>query len=138
MAKLSVHILTPEKEVLRTDATMLTCYTRDGEITILPHHVPLLSLLSDGIITVREENKERYFSAGSGYVETDGTTVRVLISHASGQDDLDEKRIAEVEKEAQNLLQNYKDKKDRDHAMSMLRRATLDLKVLRRSKRRWQ
>lgn len=138
MAKLLVHILTPEKEILRSEAEFLTCNTRDGEITILPHHVPLLSLLTDGVITVREANKERFFSAGSGYVETDGKTVRVLISHASGQEEIDEKRIQEVEKEARELLQNYKDKKDRDRAMSMLRRATLDLKVLRRSKRRWQ
>lgn len=137
MTELQVHILTPEREVLTTSASKITCYTQDGEITILPHHIPLLSLLSEGVITLTIDKKERYFSAGTGYVETDGKIVRLLISHASGQDEIDEKRIHEVEKEAQLLLKDYKNKKDRDHAMAMLRRATVDLKVLRRTKRRF-
>src|SRR3989338_10722656 len=111
---LHVKIITPEKAVFEDDIESLTCQTIDGEITILPQHVPLLTLLRDGVITVRRKTGEEYFSAGSGYIETNGKTARILISHAVGQDELDEKKIQEVEAQAQKLLSEKHEKADRE------------------------
>ena len=133
---LHVKIITPEKAVFEDDIESLTCQTIDGEITILPQHVPLLTLLRDGVITVRRKTGEEYFSAGSGYIETNGKTARILISHAVGQDELDEKKIQEVEAQAQKLLSEKHEKADREKAFAMLRRATFDLKIINKRRRR--
>lgn len=133
---LHVKIITPEKAVYENDIVSITCQTVDGEITLLPHHVPLLTLLRDGVITIRGKDQEEYFSAGSGYVETDGRTVRILISHAVGQDELDEKKIVEVQEQAKKLLSEKGEKADREQAMGMLRRATFDLKIINKRRKR--
>ncbi len=133
---LKLKIITPEKSVLDREVDSVICQTVEGEITILPRHIPLLTLLREGVITVRSKDKEEYFSAGAGYVETDGKTVRILISSALGQNDLDEKKITEVKEQAEKLLHEQKDSSDRKKAFAVLRRATIDLKVLKKIKRR--
>lgn len=133
---LHVQIITPEKAVYESDVLSITCQTVDGEITILPQHIPLLTLLRDGVITIRGKDGEEYFSAGSGYVETDGKAVHVLISHAVGQDELDEKKIREVQEQAKKLLSEKREKADREQAMGMLRRATFDLKIINKRRKR--
>ena len=61
-----------EKEV-----QSVTCQTIKGEITILPRHGALLTLLAEGVIRVKSDQATEYFSAGSGYVETDGKVVQM-------------------------------------------------------------
>ncbi|MFA6005131.1 MAG: ATP synthase F1 subunit epsilon [Patescibacteria group bacterium] len=133
---LHVKIITPEKAVFEDDVESLTCQTVDGDVTILPQHIPLLTLLKDGVITIRRKTGEEYFSAGSGYIETNGKIVRILISHAVGQDELDEKKIKEVEESAQKLLSEKHEKADREKAFGMLRRATFDLKIINKRRKR--
>lgn len=131
-----LKIITPEKSVYESDVSRVTCNTVDGEITILPHHAPLLTLLADGVITTVVNDAEEYFSAGSGYVETDGKTIRILISHARGQHELDEKTIEEVKERAKGLLLERPKKEDREKAFAMLRRASVELKVLSKLRRK--
>ncbi len=133
---LHVRILTPEKEVYAGEVLEVTCTTPEGEISILPRHMRLLSLLDDGIITLKEKTEERYFSAGSGYIETDGKQVRILISRAYGQHELDEAEVRSVREKANELLKQYPDKKGRAEAFGMLRRSSVDLRVLKKVRRR--
>lgn len=136
MDVLVLSILTPDREVYRGDVERITCRTVDGEITILPHHQTLLALLDDGVITVKEPKEERYFSAGGGFIQTNGKEVRILISHGQGQEDLDEETIKKVRKQAETLLKDYDKKADREEALSMLRRTYIDMKVLDKVRRR--
>lgn len=132
---LNLKIITPEREVFSDKVEKVSCQTVDGEITILPRHTPLLTLLTEGVITITTKNGQEYFSAGSGYVETDGKNVQILISRALGQEEIDEKTVLEVKNQAEKLLKEQKDKRDRQKAFAMLRRATLDLKVLKKRRR---
>lgn len=134
--ELKLSILTPDREVYSGTVSRVTCKTVDGEITILPAHRPLLALLDEGVITIEEGKEERYFAAGSGFVQTNGKEVRVLISRAFGQEELDEATIQKVKKQADLLLENYKTKADRDEALTMLRRASVDMQVLDKVRRR--
>lgn len=132
---LHLQIITPERTVYEADVNNVTCHTVEGDITILPHHTSLLTLLSDGIIVVRKDKEEELFSCGSGFVETDGANVRMLISSAFGQHELDEKKIVDVQSAAKKMLTENKSRVDRAAAIGMLRRAEIDLKVLRRRRR---
>lgn len=133
---LHLKIITPDKEIYNTEVDKITCQTTDGEITILPHHVPFLSLLRDGVIMLTTSGVTEYFSAGSGYIETDGKSVRILISEAFGQKELDDKKIQDVKEAAKKLLSENRNAVDRAKAMAMLQRASIDMKILDKIKRR--
>jgi F-type H+-transporting ATPase subunit epsilon len=107
-----------------------------GELTILPTHIPLFAVLKEGVVTIRKEKDESLFSIGGGYIETDGKTLHLLVSRAFGQDELDEKDIEEARKKAEKLLSETKDETERQHAMQALRRSFIDMKVLKRVRRK--
>ncbi len=132
---LNLKIITPEREVFTAEVESVSCQTVEGEITILPRHTSLLTLLTEGVITIKTKKGPEYFSAGSGYVETNGRDVQILISRALGQDEIDEKTVQEVKNKAEKLLQEQKDTRDRQKAFAMLRRASLDLKVLKKRRK---
>ncbi|PJE63570.1 ATP synthase F1 subunit epsilon [Candidatus Roizmanbacteria bacterium CG10_big_fil_rev_8_21_14_0_10_45_7] len=134
MKYLNVRILTPEKQVYQGNVQEVTCTTPDGEISILPNHMPLLSLLEDGVVILKEDREDRFFSAGSGFIETDGKEVRILISRAYGQQEIDEEEIKLVRERAQKLLEQYPEKKLRAEAFTMLKRATIDSRILKKLK----
>jgi F-type H+-transporting ATPase subunit epsilon len=132
---LLLKIITPEKRVYSNEVKSITCQTTMGEITVLPKHTPLLTLLNSGVITVVDkEDKEQYFSAGSGYIETDGKEARVLITRAIGQDEIDEGRVLEVKNKAEQLLKEQVGDAERKEAFAMLNRAMVDLKVIKKLK----
>jgi len=66
--KLSIYSL---KNILfQGNASLLNCQTTTGEITVLDHHEPLITVLSAGVIRIIDEKeKERFFEVKSGFME---------------------------------------------------------------------
>lgn len=131
-----LQVVTPRKVVKEVEVKSVTLPTIDGEITILPHHIPLLSLLAEGIVVYRTEAEEDDIAIGGGYVQTDGTNLRILVSRAYGQDEIDEQLTAAALEQAQELLKNAPDVKSQAEAQSIIRRSLLDTKLLKRRKNR--
>ena len=69
---LHLKIITPQKIALELEAASVTAPTASGEITILPKHMNLFSLLKEGIIKIKPyltksaEVKENYLAIGGG------------------------------------------------------------------------
>lgn len=134
---LNLKIITPQKQVLEKQVKSVSCRTVEGDITILPRHSALLTLLSEGVITVKDETgAEELFSAGGGYIETDGKKVQILISRAANQDEIDERKVEEARQQAKKILSEQKNASDRRQAWAMLQRTSLDLKVVNKLKRK--
>jgi F-type H+-transporting ATPase subunit epsilon len=74
-----IRILAIDKELYAGNADALSVPAASGEITILENHVPLVSLLKAGKVTVRhgEKSKEE-FSVRGGFVEVNPEKVTVL------------------------------------------------------------
>ena len=136
MANLHLRIITPKKIVREDDVDLVTAPTIDGEITILPRHMKLFTLLQEGIVLIKKENKEEDLAIGGGYLQTDGKDLNILVSRAYGQNEIDKELIEKAVKEAQNLLKTAKDEKQRHEASALLRRSIVDLKLLRRRRPR--
>lgn len=62
-------IVTPERTVLEEAVDSVTLPAKDGEITLLPEHIPLVSLLTAGVITLRTSRGERHVASSGGFVE---------------------------------------------------------------------
>jgi len=132
MSILKLKIITPKKIVLEADIKEISVPSVDGEITILPHHINLFSLLKEGIVHYISEKKEEFIAIGGGYVETDGKTVHLLVSRAYGQDEIDEKQTEEAIAKAKSDMKNATDKNTYQEISSLLRKSVIDQKLLKK------
>ncbi|MDA1317204.1 MAG: ATP synthase F1 subunit epsilon [bacterium] len=131
-----LKVITPKKLAFEKDIESITIPTAAGEITILPKHVELLTLLKEGVITIRSAKEEEYLSIGGGYMETDGKNIHILVSRAYNQDEINEKRTEEALEKAKKVLAETKDKHERNEALSTMRRSILDMKLLGKMRRK--
>lgn len=132
---LHLRIITPKKIVREDDIDFATVPTIGGEITILPRHMRLFTLLREGVVLIRKGRDEEDLAIGGGYLQTDGKELNILVSRAYGQAEIDKDLTEKALKEAQNLLKTARDEKQRHAASALLRRSLVDLKLLRRRRK---
>ena len=120
--------------VREEEISSITLPAYDGEITVLPNHQPLLSLLVEGIVTLRRGTKEESLAIGGGYIETNGKTMKLLVSRAYGQDEIDEKLTADAVERAKKLIQESADPTNKAEAEALMRRSLIDSKLIKRRK----
>ena len=136
MNNLRLKVITPRKIVIDKQVSSVTVPTSDGEITVLPHHVHLFSLLVEGIVKIKTADNEDDLAIGGGYLETNGETVTVLVSRAYGQSEIDKNLTDKAVEEAKHILSKSTDEKERAEAMTVLRRSVIDSKLMKRRKNR--
>lgn len=137
MNYLKLKIITPKKIVFDEEVKSVTAPSATGEITILPRHVNLFSLLKEGIIKIIKKNdEEEYLAIGGGYLETDGIEVNLLVSRAYKQDEINEAAIKQAMDEAKKMISQAKDENQRQQALSTLRKSIIDLKLIKKKKTR--
>ena len=67
---MTIGVYSLQKVLFHGEASEVNCRTRSGEITILDHHRPLISLLARGTMKIVDENaKEHYIPVSSGFLE---------------------------------------------------------------------
>ncbi len=81
---MQIGIYSLEKVLYHGEAREVNCVTKSGEITILDHHEPLISVLAKGVMKgVDEGNREHYFSVGSGFLEVNSRNqAKILVEEA--------------------------------------------------------
>ena len=105
--KLSLEVVTPFRTVLNEDVDSVTLPGIEGELGILPEHVPLLTTLDTGIMSyVNGSGNTQAIAVHWGYAQVDGNNVRVLAELAETADEIDLPRAQEAEKKAKELLQS--------------------------------
>lgn len=133
---IKLQIITPKKLVREEEISSITLPAYDGEITVLPNHQPLLSLLIEGIVTMRHGSKEESLAIGGGYIETNGRTMKLLVSRAYGQGEIDEKLTLEAIERAKTLIAESSDPANKAEAESLMRRSLIDSRLIKRHKSR--
>lgn len=104
MPEKTIHfeIVTPEKVVLRKDVIQATIPTQIGEITILPNHIPLVSILKSGVVVVTgADNVVDVMSVSGGFVEVMEGKVVILADSAEKAEELDEEKIKQARERAE-------------------------------------
>ncbi len=117
--------------------------TPDGTIAVFEHHMPLVSLASPGIISIRRQEKDsdehlEHYATNGGVIEVGENRVRVLVDAADHSDEINEQEAGKAIERARELLKNAKDPVSLDAAQSLIDQQTVRIKVasLRRSRRR--
>ena len=134
---LHVELITPDRTVFDGDADSISLPTPEGEITVLPHHIPLISIVTAGSIMVRKGRDEQLFAVSRGVVEVDGTSLRVLVDTADRAEELEEAAIEKAKAAAEKLLSERRhDSEGFAEATAMLERELARLQVKRRHRSR--
>lgn len=79
---MQAQIVTPERVLFEGTAEMVVCRTTNGDVAFLQDHEPFLGLLAEGEIRVVNDGEEIAFHCTRGFVEVDGTHVRVISDDA--------------------------------------------------------
>jgi F-type H+-transporting ATPase subunit epsilon len=116
------------------DAYSVTLPTRDGEITVLGSHEPLMSALKPGVIAVRKnagdgENKLDYYATYGGVVEVTKDSIRVLVDEADDASEINEQEAKRAQEAAQKMLSEAKNQVDLEHAQAVIDRHAVRLQV---------
>lgn len=107
MAYLNAIITTAERKVFESDSiTQITLPSTSGEITILPSHVPLMTVLDIGEIQI--SHKDGTITAifvNGGIVQLSNNHVEILATTAEHADELDSAKIEEAKRRVEKLIQ---------------------------------
>jgi F-type H+-transporting ATPase subunit epsilon len=127
------YLITPEKILFQHEVESATMPTVDGEITVLPHHIPLVTALTYGVIKLRYGGEEHFVSVADGVVKVDATGVTVL---ATGAERADELIAEQVEKALYDAKKLAEEKRGSDNefaqAMLLVQRETARLHAVKR------
>ncbi|MBA2664339.1 MAG: ATP synthase F1 subunit epsilon [Bradymonadaceae bacterium] len=93
--KLHLEVVTPERAVLSEEVDDVVLPGIEGQMDILPGHLPLLTILGVGEMIVRQNGKERHFLLDQGYAEILTNRVIVLTEHCDGVNDIDVEQARE-------------------------------------------
>src|SRR3989338_9789883 len=105
--QLKLKIITPERLVLEEMVDHVSLPTTEGEITILPEHIPLISGLASGDVIAFANNEHVPMAVVGGFVEVkngkEGTEVAVLADFAEHVSELSEEKITQAKSRAEEL-----------------------------------
>lgn len=101
-----LSIITPEKTLYHNeDVKRVTLNTVEGEITVLPGHIPLVTFLAPGEIVIEDiYNNIKPLAVSGGFIEVNKETVKILADTAERVEELDVDRAEEAKIRAEELL----------------------------------
>ncbi len=77
-----VTVIAPDRAVFEGDADSVVVPAFDGLVGILPHHAPLMTLLGDGELAVRQGATTHVIHVKGGFLQVIRDTVRVVAEYA--------------------------------------------------------
>lgn len=108
--------------------------TLDGQIGVEAHHMPLVSVATNGVIAVRRNPKDRddardFFATNGGVVEISNNVLRILADEADHADDINQADAKAAFERAQAMKGDAKDQISLEHAQALVDRHAVRLQV---------
>jgi F-type H+-transporting ATPase subunit epsilon len=132
------EIVSQDRTVYQGDVDMVVLPGADGEMGILPNHAPLLTTLRYGIIKVRRQGEEDYYTVAGGVAEIQPEIITILANAAENVAEIDVARAEAARGRAQDILREGPPP-DTDEYLAMeaaLRRSNLRLEAAKRYRRK--
>tara|TARA_B100001564_G_C20505709_1_gene608257 strand:+ start:271 stop:660 length:390 start_codon:yes stop_codon:yes gene_type:complete len=121
----TVEIISPDKTILKSEATEVTIPSYEGEMGILKDHIPLITFLRPGVIIVKKSDKEEKIFIEEGTVEFSENVLLILTSTAKNLKDFSKNEISELIQNSIEFLKkdetNDKEKYFLSHKVDSLR-----------------
>jgi F-type H+-transporting ATPase subunit epsilon len=108
---LQLELVTPQRRLFTVETPWVTLPGAEGELGILPQHVPLLTTIGSGVLRWSQGGKEQRVAVHYGYAQVANDRVTVLVEMAERREDLDATRVAAAAERAKKELRGRPDEK---------------------------
>jgi len=129
---MKLEITTPTGQVYSKDVDMVTLPGREGEMGILPMHVPLIALLGDGEIIARRGNEEDHLLVTGGCAEITQERVAIITVFATDERVIDENKAEAARARAEARLKEKISPEEVALVQASLSHSLAQLKIKRR------
>ncbi|OGY45322.1 MAG: ATP synthase F1 subunit epsilon [Candidatus Buchananbacteria bacterium RIFCSPHIGHO2_01_FULL_39_14] len=135
--KFHLKLVTPERQTYEKEIYQLTVPTTEGQITILPNHLPLVSVLAPGEIMIIEtpgKKEEITMAVSGGFLQVAQNQVTILADTAERLEEIDESRSEAARQRAEKLLAEVKNRESVEYTALAVKigKELARLKVVRR------
>ena len=127
----TLRIITPERVFYEGRAKMVEFNTTEGQIGVLPGHIPMTVIIKPGILTITEADADKEAALHAGFAEIlpDGVTILAEIIEWPGE--IDEARAEAAKRRAEERIRENTPETDMARAEAALLRAIARINVLK-------
>ena len=102
---MQVEVVTPERKVVSRDCIMVSARAVDGDIGILPRHIPLVTVLAPGVVKIKGETDVTTLAVSGGFLEVSpDSRVTILAETAELSNEIDVERARKARQRAEERL----------------------------------
>lgn len=128
---LLLRVITPDRVFYENRVKMVEFNTTEGEIGILPGHIPLTVIVKPGVLNITEADGEKVAALHSGFAEILPERVTILAEIIEWPEEIDEKRAEAAKERAEDRIRTKSSDTDLLRAETALQRAVARIEVLR-------
>jgi F-type H+-transporting ATPase subunit epsilon len=136
MATLKLEIITAERQVFSDDVNTVVAPGVEGELGILPHHAPLITMLKPGEVIIRKDSEETYLFVSGGFLEVRPDKIIILADACERAEEIDIERAEAAKHRAEESLKTRTPELDVAQVQAALLRSLVRLKVAERRRRK--
>lgn len=137
MATFNCRVVSAKESLFVGEIKMLIAAGHEGEIGVLAGHTPLITLLKPGVLRIQmADGQEEVIYVGGGVLEVQPHSVTVLADVAERAANLDEAKIAEARRAAEQMLVNQNETLQTSAALAALAETVAQLETIRKYKNR--
>lgn len=127
----NLRIITPERVFYEGEAEMVEFNTTEGQVGVLPGHIPLTVIIKPGILNIYEAEGEKSAALHAGFAEILPEGVTILAEIIEWPDEIDEGRAAAARERAEERLRSRTPETDIARAETALQRAIARMQVIK-------
>jgi len=136
MSPIKLDVVTAERVVFSDDVDVVIAPGVEGQLGILPHHAPLMTMLKPGELLVRKDGEEFSLVITGGFLEVRPDRVIILADAAERVEEIDVARAEEARRRAQERLMERIPEVEAVRAQAALLRALARIEVVQRRRKR--
>lgn len=129
-----LKIIAPERIFYDDDVNMAELNTSEGEIGILPQHIPLTTIVAPGILKITKDGEKKEAALLDGFVEVQKTSVTILAEACEWPEEIDANRAHEARVRAERRIKSGEAEINLVRAELALKKSLIRLELSERHK----
>lgn len=127
----NLRIITPDRVFYEGEAEMVEFNTTEGQVGVLPGHIPLTVIIKPGILNIHEAEGKKMAALHAGFAEILPEGITILAEVIEWPDEIDESRAEAARERAEERLRSRTPETDIARAETALQRAIARIQVLK-------
>lgn len=118
-----LRVISPERVFYEDDVAMVELNTTEGEIGVLPEHIPLTTIVAPGVLRIMKGEETREAAVLSGFMEIKKDAVTILAESCEWPEEIDLNRAKEAQIRAERRIKSGNEEVNLVRAEAALKRA---------------